>query len=275
MKGYSLHIGLNYVDPNHYGGWNGKLNACEYDAYDMQAICKSLNYITTSLIGDKATRDNVIKSLKKLSKQLTKDDILYVSYSGHGGQVPDYNSDEADTLDETWCLFDGQLIDDELKKLWSLFEEGVRIFVTSDSCHSGDVVKAANFDNNHVNLEGMNTNPKFMPSEIAARTFYQNKNFYDNIIKSLISEAVITVKASVKLISGCQTDEFSYDGTYNGVFTAHLKKIWNGGKFKGNYAQFHHKIVVSIISAQGNQTPNIMDIGTPNIVFDSQKPYHI
>lgn len=31
-KGYSLNIGLNAVDPNHYAGWDGELNACEADA---------------------------------------------------------------------------------------------------------------------------------------------------------------------------------------------------------------------------------------------------
>jgi len=39
--GISLHIGLNYVDPNHYSGWDGKLNAAEYDAKDMFFITKS------------------------------------------------------------------------------------------------------------------------------------------------------------------------------------------------------------------------------------------
>ena len=36
-----------------------------------------------------------------------------MSYSGHGGQTPDLNGDEPDRKDETWCLHDGQLIDDD------------------------------------------------------------------------------------------------------------------------------------------------------------------
>ena len=27
--GMSIHIGLNFVDPGHYGGWDGKLKGCE------------------------------------------------------------------------------------------------------------------------------------------------------------------------------------------------------------------------------------------------------
>ena len=33
-KGISLNIGLNSVDPNHYGGWDGQLAGCENDAND-------------------------------------------------------------------------------------------------------------------------------------------------------------------------------------------------------------------------------------------------
>ena len=35
-KGMSLSIGLNAVDPKHYGGWAGELNACEADAAEMR-----------------------------------------------------------------------------------------------------------------------------------------------------------------------------------------------------------------------------------------------
>ena len=31
-RGISVHIGVNDVDPNHYGGWSGPLKACENDS---------------------------------------------------------------------------------------------------------------------------------------------------------------------------------------------------------------------------------------------------
>lgn len=39
-QGISLHTGLNVVDPAHYDGWSGPLNACEADAYAMETICR-------------------------------------------------------------------------------------------------------------------------------------------------------------------------------------------------------------------------------------------
>ena len=37
-KGFSLHIGVNAVDPVHYSGWSGELAACEFDAESMLEI---------------------------------------------------------------------------------------------------------------------------------------------------------------------------------------------------------------------------------------------
>ena len=47
-KGLSLHIGLNFVDPNHYQGWDGQLAACEFDAKDMSALAKKKGFKTTT-----------------------------------------------------------------------------------------------------------------------------------------------------------------------------------------------------------------------------------
>lgn len=142
-KGIALTIGLNSVDPKHYGGWSGKLNACEADAEDMADIAKDKGFQVKTLLTKTATRGRLVKEVTAAAKALKSGDIFLLSYSGHGGQLPDLNSDEDDSEDETWCLFDGELIDDELYKLWTRFAAGVRILVFSDSCHSGTVTKLA------------------------------------------------------------------------------------------------------------------------------------
>ena len=83
--------------------------------------------------------------MRSAAKTLQGGDLFFLTYSGHGGQVPDVNGDEADKKDETWCLYDGQLIDDELYFELSKFAAGVRILVLSDSCHSGTVTREAIF----------------------------------------------------------------------------------------------------------------------------------
>src|SRR6185503_10044779 len=139
-RGKSIHIGVNQLDPAHYG-FDGKLRACENDAKSMRTIASSLGYESTLLLTDEATSTNVMKALSTAAEDLNAGDILLLTYAGHGSQVPDVNGDEDDRLDETWCLYDRMLLDDELYRLWSQFKSGVRIVMVSDSCHSGTMAR--------------------------------------------------------------------------------------------------------------------------------------
>ncbi|MER8873382.1 caspase family protein [Mesorhizobium sp. M0814] len=281
--GMSLHIGLNSVDPAHYGGWDGLLTACEFDAGDMADIAKSLGYRTTTLMTDQATRKAVIDEIRKTAKELKAGDIFFLSYSGHGGQVPDFNGDEEDATDETWCLFDGQLIDDELYQLWSEFSAGVRVLVLSDSCHSGSVVRMMQAEG-LLAEDGAPTTPaatpRVMPVAVASRTFRQNREFYrelgsslTNVESSIVSrEMTSPVTSSVRLISGCQDNQLSLDGIGNGAFTSALIATWDHGRFKRNYEAFHRAIQMKM---PPTQTPNHWTIGATNAVFNAQTPFAI
>ena len=132
-KAIALNIGLNAVSAAAYEGWDGPLAGCEADAHDMAAIAKSKGMKATTLLTRKATRAKVLAALRSAAKALKAGDLFFLSYSGHGGQVRDVDHEEADRKDETWCLFDGQLIDDELYFELSKFAKGVRILVLSDS----------------------------------------------------------------------------------------------------------------------------------------------
>jgi metacaspase-1 len=267
-KGLSLQIGLNYVDPDHYDGWDGKLNACEKDATDMEMIASSQGFDTKVLLRDAATRENVLLEIKMAADTLTSGDIFYLSYSGHGGQIPDANNDEPDGQDETWCLFDGQLIDDELKEYWTFFERGVRIFITSDSCHSGTIIKSAN---NHL-VSYTDQTPRYMEDSYSLSVYMKNKDFYDGLIEKVPNVKSSEIKASVLLISGCQDNQYSYDGAFNGVFTWAMKRIWNGGNFNGNYIEYH-KQILNLLPAF--QSPNYSIVGEKNEDFENQKPFFI
>src|SRR6516225_1812209 len=140
-KGISLHIGVNQADPIHYAGWKGALEACENDARDMETIARSQGFVAESLLGRAATSAVVVGAIERAAKELFEDDFFLLTYSGHGGQINDAGSDQPDGLDETWVLFDRQLIDDELYVAWSLFRPSVRVFVLSDSCQSGTMTK--------------------------------------------------------------------------------------------------------------------------------------
>jgi hypothetical protein len=261
----------------------------------------------TVLMTKKATRAATLAALRKASKSLQPGDFYFLTYSGHGGQVPDTNRDEPDRKDETWCLYDGQLIDDELYLELTRFAAGVRIVVLSDSCHSGSVTR-----------EGRPPEPppgqrsKLMPEAVARRVYDENQAFYDQLQADVAKQAALInpdssnrnastpaidpdvalaalahtgaaaqvaslvgrPKAAVVLISGCQDNQSSMDGEFNGAFTEQLLRVWDKGAFQGNYGSFHARIRARL---PGSQSPNLFTLGpAPELAaFVAQVPFTI
>jgi hypothetical protein len=267
-KGLSLHIGLNRVDPRHYEGWDGVLNACEADARDMQALAKANQFKPMGLLlTEHATTGAVSRAIRKAARTLGKGDIFFMTYSGHGGQVRDTNGDEKDDrMDETWVLFDRQLVDDELYALWGGFKTGVRILVFSDSCHSGSVVRMA------PPMISGGPRVRLMPRQVGEKVEAAHQALYRAIQAAHPGAETAKVKASVLLISGCMDNQTSLDGDHNGAFTEMLMRVWNGGEFRGSYRRFRDTIVSRMPSSQ---TPNYFFAGAPDRAFEAQRPFKI
>jgi metacaspase-1 len=289
VQSMSLHMGLNAVSAAHYAGWSGELNACEFDANDMAAIAKSAGMKSTVLLTKKATRNNALTAIRASAKGLKAGDLFFLTYSGHGGQVPDVTGEEDDKKDETWCLYDGELIDDELYLELSRFKAGVRVLVLSDSCHSGTVTR----DMPPSGVSPGSGRSKMMPPAIAMRTYREHQVFYDKLQKDVASQAGGSLgmdpdsvlariavsgrlssissdcKAAVILISGCQDNQTSMDGDHNGAFTEALLQVWDHGVYRGNYAKFHAAIRARM---PASQTPNFFTLG-PAVAFVSQEPF--
>lgn len=112
-----------------------------------------------------------------------------------------------------------------------------------------------------------------MPNEVALRVYQKNKEFYDPIlIRRDLSKALSAGKASVLLISGCQDNQLSQDGTFSGLFTGTLKKVWNGGTFTGSYRRFCTAIAKKM---PPDQTPKLSLVGTSNAHYIAEKPFMI
>lgn len=236
----ALIIGLNKVNPEHYAGWDGALSVCENDAKDFAKYLKSKKITDITLLTTKSvTRKTVLKNFDDAAKNLKKGDLFIVYYSGHGGnEIPDTNNDEHDGYDETWCLYDGELLDDELLLCWRKFEAGVRIILVSDSCFSGDIVKF-----NPLKFKIHKT--KAMPPQVGMETYKKNKSFYDKVASSVTDADVkeekasggfrSKVKATVLQIASSQewqpslpeTKEFPNNSLFTGVMLKELKENKN------------------------------------------------
>jgi metacaspase-1 len=285
----SLHIGINVVSAAAYEGWTGPLAACEFDANDMAAIARSKGMVPTVLLTKKATRAAMLANMRAAARALKAGDLYFLTFSGHGGQVADANGDEPDKKDETWCLYDGQLIDDELYYELSRFAAGVRILVLSDSCHSGSVTREV-----RPPPPPPGQRVKLMPDAVALRVYNKHQAFYDKLQADVVKAAgkvvvdpdqalalvgaaaqatavVGTFKPAVVLISGCQDNQTSMDGEHNGAFTEQLLKVWGNGSFRGNYNAFHSRIRSRL---PASQSPNLFVLG-PAASFLAQSPFTV
>jgi hypothetical protein len=241
----------------------------------MEQIAKAAGFQTTTLLTEQATAGNVTKMLSDAEKALSPGDLLLITYSGHGGQVPDVSADEVDdNKDETWCLFDREVIDDELYALYARFKKGVRILVLSDSCHSGTVVRKREYERLAASGKFDDIRKiKAIPPLVAKAVYTSHKSLYDSLQFISGSPKSTVVAASIILISGCQDDELSIDLGTNGAFTNALKTVWNNGTFDGNYAQFCLAIGAEI--SDNSQVPNYLPEGSVNMAFEAQKPFFI
>jgi metacaspase-1 len=277
-KGRSLHIGLNLVDPDSYEGWDGALQGCEHDADDMLAIANASGFESKKILTKDATADTVKQAIAEAAGALVSGDTFFLTYSGHGSQVPDSNGDEReDGVDETWVLYDRQLVDDELYELWGSFAPGVRIVVLSDSCHSGsairEVLDAVNPDALEARVEIPKPNGmRAMPKAQAEEVYKAHRELYDEIQKNTPAQDTVEVGAHVLLISGCQDNQTSADGKRNGLFTQTLLGVWDGGTFKGGYKRFYSAIVEQMPPWQ---SPNWLTVGAPSTTLPRRRPFSI
>jgi len=281
-RALSLHLGLNTVSAAHYEGWEGPLAACENDARDLAALARQQGYTPTVMLTQQGTRAALLKRLRAAAQSLKAGDRFLLSFSGHGGQVPDTNRDEPDRKDETWCLWDGQLIDDELYFELSRFAAGVRVVVLSDSCHSGTVTRAR-----VPPPPPPGQRPRLMPDAVAAQVYGAHQKQYDRLQAAVFKAAAAArqddpdaalaqvavagpsaqaltltgpFRPAVLLISGCQDNQYSMDGEHNGAFTGQLLATWDGGRFGGSWAQLHGQVRAAM---PASQSPNLFVLGPP------------
>jgi hypothetical protein len=268
----SLHIGLNAVDPASYGA-PFELIACEADARDMRRIAKAQGAEAELLLTADATCDAVLEGIAAASSELESGDLFFLTYSGHGGQVQDVDGDEEDDqLDETWCLFDTQLRDDDINTALASFAEGVRILMLSDSCHSGTVSRGIALERDKE-LEDA-AKAKRLPLDATKREFAQHAQQY-HARKAVPQSAV---KATGVLISGCRDNQTSQDGDVNGAFTAAFLDAWKDGDFEGDHSELHEAVCKTLKELDYEQVPNLQTVAKDDDAFReflAQRPLNV
>ena len=184
------------VGINDYPGIFNDLKGCVNDANDWSALLQgTFGFDVSRILDSQATRANVRAALQGLIDSTNAGDVAVFTYSGHGTQVTDRSGDESDPYDEAICLYDGNLIDDELRLILNGIHPQAALVVISDSCFSGSVTR----------LAGEKAIPRFMPPQVSTEGRLARRSF-------LIPEADMPEI----LVSGCSDSEYSYDAEFNG-----------------------------------------------------------
>lgn len=258
-KGLSLNIGINRLKTGAYSG-QGLLRAPENDARAMAAIAVTEGYTCpTLLLTEEATRSNFLSHLDHCIRILEPGDTFLLSFSGHGGQIADDNNDEADGKDETWCFYDGHIIDDEIGQKWKQFNEGVRIIVVSSSCHSRTALRIWSND--------CFSNPYSSGTRCWSREVTINAH---TVLSKHLNDPEI--KADIIHLSACEDRRRAQDGAHYSRFTGLLLKFWDYGRFDGTYQD----IIRNIEQEAGYlQKPEVQTMGFSRTNLALQHPFKL
>jgi hypothetical protein len=303
--GISIHIGVNHVDQRHYGS-ECTLYGCVADARAMHALAQAAGFEARLLLNEEATTTAVLAAIADAAPRVGSDGLLLLTYSGHGGRVPDRGDndrdpDHYDHVDESWCLHDRELIDDELYACWPQFAAGARILVVSDSCYSGGVIRddkqqpgspprrklwggepvpqaaeavramqEAGKRSRGAVMRGGGGLRRALSPKVARRVYNRNHALYDQLQATLRHRDPGPVEAHVVVLSAAWENETAADGDENGAFTHALVEEWGGGVFKGDYAAFHAALLKRLAPGQH---PMLLWLRAP--AFIHQRPFTI
>ena len=211
MKAHGLFMASNYVNTMN------ELSGCLNDAHDLYKLCAPKLNTATKLLGRKASRDGIIKAVRKVLHDLGPGDLAFLTFSGHGTQDTDTSGDEASGQDQALVCDGFDLIfDDELAPVINDRDKDSWVIALLDCCHSQSLHRGV-----HSNR------PRTMPFRKCKR--HKRGPAYPNP----------RALRKAGFIAGCEEDSYSYDawfdGRANGALTYYtikaIKELKRGATF--------------------------------------------
>lgn len=219
-----------------------------------------------------ATRARLEKELLAMAERAGPDDVVLFYYTGHGGQVPDLDGDEADGWDEVLVTADKRppllttkdhlnlyLTDDRLSQILSKFKTK-NVTLIFDSCHSGTMTRAGE------------TGPLWEYGEDPPQGF----NHRPAVDRALVEMAEDTERPS----TAAATDELDIDDGYvfisaaqswevaignkafsGGVFSAMLRSALINGGTQRSWNEIVQGITPAIHRHWAGQSPQVHGAG--------------
>ena len=265
-RAVSIHLGVSQpldrrrerVDRSDTAAWQMAELACQA-GYDSVLVLR----------GQEATLDAVHTALTRLSRTLEQGDVLLVTYSGHGGQVRDKMDDaedrDPDGFDETWCLYDGDLVDDRLSAYWQLFNPGVRIVVVSESCYGAGMGRTSYGCARPVLVSQPERRARSAsaPGDVDAASATATG-------ACMIAPSRITdrIRASVLLLTAAAESQEAPSG----ILTELLVELWDSGRCPHTYAELYQRLNQRMMGS--GYSSHLLMLGTADEEFPTLPAFH-
>jgi hypothetical protein len=270
-RGVSIHIGVNRAASMA----GSPLLECEAAAWRMSGIAFQAGYQDIHLLqGPAATRDAVRALLDSATRALQPDQTLFVSFAGHGSHA-EGRVKERQGSDETWCLSDGDLVDNDLAEYWKQLPEGARALVVDESCYSGGMGRPGDSLADYVPQKDpviyRSGGPMVSRSaEPVYRGVKQTVHPDESCIASSPGDDD-GIRASVLMLTAASESQVAEEGLY----TRRLLDVWNGGKFTGTFCELHRLVCEKVKRDKPAQDPQIFMLGKADLSFPEKKAFHL
>jgi hypothetical protein len=121
---------------------------------------------------------------------------------------------------------------------------------------------------------------RLLPLALAMKAFRTHRDFYTALGRQhrgpdervLTRELDMPLRCPVLLVAGCQDNQESQDGVGNGRFTQELLRVWDEGRFEGDWTTLANRIVANM---PPNQTPRLTLIGRNPEVLAASMPFSV
>lgn len=196
---------------------------------------------TEVLLDNQGTRENIKAALRDLVTTLKPGDYGVFTYSGHGTYNRDTSGDEPDSYDEALYVYNGILLDDELREILDDLNPQASLVFVADSCYSGTVTRV-------VEDKTPYAKPRFVPVVGYSPLIPIKRRFLE---QAGMLELLLT---------GCSDSELSYDAyinkRYNGAMSRYAIDAIRANR-EATFNEFYTALRQALPSDDYPQTPQL------------------
>ena len=226
---------------NNYPGIFNDLKGCVNDANDWAELLTEFGFEVNVMLDEQGTRANIKAALTDLVSALRAGDYGVFTYSGHGTYNRDTSGDEPDSYDEALYVYDGILLDDELREILNDLNPQASLVFVSDSCYSGTVTRVVEDESHYAK-------PRFVPVLGYSPLIPVKTRF--------LAEAEMLEL----LLAGCSDSELSYDAyindRYNGAMSRYAIDAVRANR-EATFNDFYTSLRQALPSNDYPQTPQL------------------